>query len=193
MSIFSETVSKAISDYRYLLRKFLPQAERMHKLAELNLKNPEIYNNDMSLYQVAWSIVNDIQKNINIPDQGYYSYSGIEHYCRYLKEYLDNYELENGMVIHRAQKASRAMIDVIQLILLPENRLSESIANKIKKHAKIVASYGSEEQQSVFRSSIDRQSEHNPTFFSPLLQHYDQLVQELHREELFGSEAEEAA
>ncbi|MCH9644048.1 MAG: hypothetical protein K0U29_01895 [Gammaproteobacteria bacterium] len=179
MSIFAETVSKAISDYRYLLRRYLPQADRMHKLDELNLKDPSIYDNDASLYDVAWSIVKDIEANVKIPSQGYYSYSGIEHYCTYLKEYLDNYEREGDAIIHKAQRASRALIDVIQLLMLPENRLSDSIAAKIKQYAETVAYYGSDEQKQVFRNSIDRQAEHNSEFFGPLLQGYDELEQSI--------------
>jgi hypothetical protein len=192
MSIFSETISKAISDYRYLLRRYLPQVERMQKLAELELKNPDIYNNDVSLYQVANNIIKDIEDNIKIPDQGYYSYSGIEHYCQYLKEYLDNYELENGFIIHKAQKASRAMIDVIQLILLPENRLSDSIAAKIKQHSKTVSQFGSDEQKEVFHSGLDRQSEHNPGFFAQLLAYFDQCERDNQLTEELVSQEEAA-
>ena len=59
---------------------------------------------------------------MEIPEQGYYSYSGIQHFCDYLKEYLENYICEDEEIIHKAQKASRSLINVIHLVMMPENR-----------------------------------------------------------------------
>src|SRR3990167_5964239 len=110
MSIFSETMIKAVADYRLLLRRYLTQSERMAKLRALKLRDLSITDNDLTLYQAGKAIIEDIERNMAVPNQGYYSYSGISQFCQYLTEYLDNYHIENDQVVHRAQKASRALI-----------------------------------------------------------------------------------
>ncbi|EKD91696.1 MAG: hypothetical protein ACD_29C00438G0001, partial [uncultured bacterium] len=131
MSIFTETLIKAINDYRYFLRRHLEQAERMTRLQALNLRNRELYNNDIALYHTGQTIVADIEKNMLMQPAGYYAYSGIEQFCEYLKEYLSNYEIENNHLIHKAQKASRALIKAIQLAATPKDRLSEKILTQL--------------------------------------------------------------
>ncbi len=85
MSIFSETMIKAISDYRLLLRKHLHQVERMMKLQKLNLRSSDIYESDLMLYETGKVIVADIEMNMAMSSSGYYSYSGIQQFCIYLK------------------------------------------------------------------------------------------------------------
>ena len=65
MSIFAETIAAAIKEYRFYLRKTMKQADRMAKLAELKLKDVNIYSGDVVLYQTAQAIVADIQHNMN--------------------------------------------------------------------------------------------------------------------------------
>jgi len=83
-SIFVETISKAISDYRQLLRRYLPHADRMMKLIELGLKQPN-YKNDIMLYRTAQRIIQDIDANLDHASTSYYAYSGINSFGRYLK------------------------------------------------------------------------------------------------------------
>ena len=82
--LFVETIARAISDYRYLLRRHLDQVERRKKLAELDLKDPAIFNSAKKLYEIAWGIVHDIEKNTQTP-LGYYGYSGIAEFGKYLR------------------------------------------------------------------------------------------------------------
>lgn len=177
-TIFAQTIAKAISDYRLILRRYLSQAERISKLSQLRLKDSHIYDNDVSLYHAAKTIVEDIEQNMEIPDQGYYSYSGMLKYCEYLKEYLDNYEIENGKVIHRAQKASRALIEAIQLATLSDERLNENVAKDFEKCNQIIAECGSPEQRELHLNNLERREMHNESFYQPILQHFKALLTE---------------
>lgn len=176
-SIFFDTIAKAISDYRLLLRRYLSQAERQHKLAQLNLKDPSNFRNDLSLYKVARAIIADIEQNMKVPDQGYYSYSGIMMFAEYLKEFLDNYEVDGNEVVHRAQRASKALIQAIQLVNLPDNRLNETIAQKLAACNEVIASYGSQEQRLLHKHNLERQRQLNERFYSPILENYQEKLQ----------------
>ena len=176
MSIFSETMTKAISDYRLLLRRHLGQVERMMKLQKLNLRSQDIYDSDISLYRVGMAIVADMEENMSMNPQVYYSYSGIQQFCQYLKEYLDNYHLDNNQVVHRAQKASRALLKAIQLAGLPRDSLNDGVANQFLDCNKLIAGYGSKEQCELQLTMLSRQQAANPGFYTRIIAHLELLI-----------------
>ncbi len=179
MSIFSETMTKAINDYRFLLRRYLTQVERMTKLQELKLRDAEIYNSDMSLYETGKAIVADIKENmVNITGalNRYYSYSGIHQFCEYLEEYLSNYEIEGGQLVHRGQKASRALLKSIQLAAMPRETLNEKIANELVKCNKTIVECGSKEQWDLQLQTLTRQQASNPGFYVRIVAHLESLM-----------------
>ncbi|HLB55964.1 MAG TPA: hypothetical protein VJK30_01340 [Coxiellaceae bacterium] len=176
MSIFSETMIKAVADYRLLLRRYLTQSERMAKLRALKLRDLSITDNDLTLYQAGKAIIEDIESNMAVPNQGYYSYSGISQFCQYLTEYLDNYHIENDQVVHRAQKASRALITAIQLTTLPRERLNDSIAKQLLDCNLTVVGFGSPEQCELQLQTLARQQAQNPGFYTRIIAHLESLM-----------------
>ena len=186
MSIFSDTMKKAITIYRRMLRKHLPQAERINKLNELNLKNPQLYENEIALYHTGHTIVNDIKKNLEKSAYGYYSYSGIGSFGEYLQKFLANYEFEGGVIIHRSQKASRALIQAIQLLTLPEEKLTSDIAERLSKCNHVIAVFGSEEQRELhattLQNAIRKQQEQNTSFYRSVLNNFQEHMQEANTE-----------
>jgi len=178
MSIFTETMTKAISDYRYLLRRSLDQVDRIQKLRDLGLKNPELYDNELSLFQAGQAIIQDIENKMihRRTKKGYYVYSGIVQFCEYLKEYLANYEIENDRVVHRAQKASRALIQSIQLTTVSKEYLTDKIANQLIECNKIVVKFGSPEQWALQVHTLERQHRQNPGFYTHIIAHFRSLV-----------------
>jgi hypothetical protein len=178
MSIFSETMTKAISNYRLLLRRYLQQTERMMKLRELKLRDSDIYESDIALYQVGKSIIKDIQNNMSMgSNMGYYSYSGVAEFAKYLSDYLDNYYVENNRVIHRAQKASRALMSSVQLMTLPRERLNDAVCNQLFDCNRVIANFGSQEQCDLQLQALMRQQASNPGFYTRIIAHLESLLQ----------------
>lgn len=178
MSIFAETMGKAITDYRLLLRRYLPQSERMAKLRALKLRrsDTDTYASDKALYDVGRALISDMQTNMTRKTQGYYSYSGIQQFCNYLNKYLDNYEIENGHVIHRAQKASRALLACIQLMGLPREQLDETISNKLIEYNAVIVNCGSLEQCELQQQTLLRHQAQNPGFYTRIVAHLESLL-----------------
>lgn len=176
-SIFAKTIAKAISDYRYLLRRYLTQAKRMAKLSELNLKDSGLYENDVLLYKTAKRITQDIEKNMDIKESGYYSYSGIAHFCEYLKKFLAHYEIEGARVVHRAQRASRALVYVIQLFMKSEADLTEAVAKEFIQCNEVIAVNGSPEQHALYQNNLEKYTLRYPTFYDPLLKDFLSRIQ----------------
>lgn len=180
-SIFAETMQKAIQKYRQLLRKFLPQAERVGKLNALGLKNGQMYENELWLYETGYRIINDIKSNLTPDTQGYYAYSGVEKFADFLKQFLDSYEVQGDHVIHRAQIASRAMVKAIQLITLPREHLTDDVEKELVTLNHTIASYGSKEQKELHRSALQnalrRQQEENIGFYKSVLFNFKEQAQ----------------
>lgn len=177
MSIFSETMTKAVGDYRFLLRRYLPQADRMTILHQLKLKDSDTYESDVALFEVGKAIIANIEVHMAMPNQSYYSYSGIQQFCEYLKEYLENYFVDaKNQVVHRAQKASRALIEAIQLSGLPQDRLNDGVAKKLFNCNMAVIDFGSEEQWELQRQTLVRQKENNPSFYGRVIAHLESLM-----------------
>lgn len=187
--IFIETIARAISDYRFMLRRHLSQAERRKKLAELNLKDPTIFDSPVKLYEVATNIVNDIEASVELP-QSYYAYSGIAEFGKYLKEYLSKYEVENGHLVHFAQKASKVMIKAIQLVALPDQRLTADVAKKLNQCSEQVVKYGSEEQIDMYEATLEQRLITNREFYTPIYDYFETLIQPEENEvtDLIGNE-----
>ena len=87
--VFSQTMIEAIRKYRETLRKYVPQGSRMKKLKQLGLKRTDLNSNALSLYEVGYLIVEDIQTEDSFKqsDTGYYAYSGIKKFSEYLKKW----------------------------------------------------------------------------------------------------------
>ncbi len=174
--IFIETIAKAIGDYRFMLRRHLSPVDRRQKLAELNLKDPTLFDSAIKLFEVATRIVQDIESHTDMP-QSYYAYSGIMEFGKYLKEYLSKYEIENGLLVHCAQKASKAMIEAIQLIALPESRMDLVVATKLNRCSDIIVEYGSEEQIDMYEATLEQKLITQREFFTPVYDYFHSLIQ----------------
>ena len=168
-SMFVETMSRVISDYRQILKKYLTPAQRASKIAELRLKDPTIFSDEPTLFHVVHDILRDIEKNIRIPNEGYYSYYGIIRFAKFLREYIDNYTLEGDTVIHKAQKASNLLIRVIQLLSLPGEQLTESIAQQVIASHPLIIELSSKEQLSIYNSTLEKLSEKNKAFYRKII------------------------
>lgn len=178
MSLFAQTMTKAIGDYRLLLRRYLDQADRMSKLQKLRLRDASTYENDVNLFKAGQDIVSDMENNMSTDDRGYYSYSGIRQFCVYLKEYMANYHLEDRRVVHRAQKASGALLLGMQLTALPSDKLTEEIRQKLIGCNKIVTTFGSREQCELQRQTLTAKKMADPDFYTGIATHFESLMAE---------------
>jgi hypothetical protein len=107
--------------------------------------------------------------------KGYYTYSGVESFCRYLKEFLAHYQIEEiqgrkPRIVHCTQEASRALLKAVQLMSMT---LTESVKAQLQDCAALVISYGSAEQQSLYQSSLEnRYLDSGEVFYGELLQQF---------------------
>lgn len=168
-SMFVETISRAISDYRQILKKYLTPEQRSAKIAELRLKDPTIFDDEPALFQVVHDILNDIEKNIRVPNEGYYSYYGIARFAKFLREYVDNYTVEGNTVVHKAQRSANLLIKIIQLLSLPMEQLNEGIAQQVIDAHPLIIELSSKEQLAIYNNTLERLSEKNKLFYRKIV------------------------
>ncbi len=172
-STFIETMSRAISDYRQILKKYLTPQQRNAKIAQLRLKDPSIFFSESVLFRVAKEILADIEKNIRIPNEGYYSYYGIVRFAKYLGEYLNNFIVEDDQVIHKAQKASGLLVKTIQLLSVPGEQLTEQVVQQVVAYHPLILELASQDQISLYTSTLERLYEKNKTFFRKVMHDFE--------------------
>lgn len=176
MSIFAEAMSQAIAEYRSLLRRHLSQVERMMKLQQLGLRDAKLYEDDLALYEAGLAILNDVQENLMVEKNSYYAYSGVQQFCEHLREFLSGYDIENDQVVHRAQKASRAILNVVQWMGAPREKLDEAMSKQFFECNRVVATHGSKEQCDLLLEALSHQQMNNPGFYTRIIAHLESMM-----------------
>lgn len=176
-SVFAETVVEYISDYRTVLRKSLPQAERMLRLKRLNLKSITVYSDDVELYNTSIQILEDIDANGKIPEQGYYSYSGLQNFQEKLRTFITQYAIVDKKVINRSQYTSTLLLDVIQMINTPGLQQADELQHKLLECNILIVYHGSNEQRQLYLGCLERLANINQALFMPVLDHFTEHME----------------
>ncbi len=180
-STFTDTMLYMVSKYRSMLKKLVPQPERVKIHVRLDLKNPQLYENRVMLYNLGYKIIAHLKElDVSKKEKGYYSYSGPRKFTKHLEDFLNNYIVENNTVIHRAQKTSRALVKAIQLLTLPEDELNEKAIENLVQCNRIIAKCGSPEQQSLHKSTLKNaaNAHNNASFYVKALSNFNQFLHE---------------
>lgn len=170
---FPEIAKKLLKEYKSLIKRHLSAEEGVQKLSELGLDR-KLPARENALYHLLLEVINKTSAEVGIL-QSRLRYSGAYQFLQHMKDVVSAYRLEQGRVIHVPKTVSKAMIQGIQLMSLPEQKLSTSIAKQLEEYALYVAKYGLDEQKSVFLNSLKSHLPRHRDFFQPLLncyQHY---------------------
>ena len=184
MSIFTDTMVEAIRKYRAMLRKHLPQAQRVNHLHQLDLKNPRLYSNEVMLYQLGYKIIDHLHQLDNTKN-GYYSYSGVSQFASHLQKFLDKYKLDDDQerVLHTSQLASRYLLKITQIMALSNNENPAQDLLQIQECHTQILECGSKEQIDLYRSALQNmlqkyRTEKFSAYFDKLQQFVTQLEEE---------------
>jgi hypothetical protein len=101
----------------------------------------------------------------------------LEEFTAHLKKILEIYIPENNKIVNTSQKASAAMLEAIQLMTLPENKLNTNIAIRLNQCVYNVIKYGNKEQLQILAESIKNNKKNSSSFFSKLWENFASLVE----------------
>jgi hypothetical protein len=184
MSSFSEIILKAINDYRTLLRKTVPAEERKTKLRQLGLDGRYSELHDLDLYEKAEMMTADLRNNLSKEEESsQYTYSGNRKFIEHLTNILDQYHVHGTKILHCTQLASRAIIESIQILSLPEDQLRlETNIKKLAKSNYLIARFGSDFQRDTHITSLKNNRENNKPFFDGILSNFETTLQKIKQE-----------
>lgn len=169
MESFSEFVLRTISDYKLFVRKNFSAREAAAKIKVLGLKRMQLRNSDdLHLFAIGTKIIDELERYVNNQDRTVTNtcYFGADEFLRHLKSIMSEYCIEDGKVIHTSKAASRAMIEAIQLVTLPEHQFTLEILEKLNKCINLVAKYGSMEHITLLNSAIKKNKKNITYFFA---------------------------
>lgn len=153
---FAESVLKAISDYKLLLRKIYKTREAASKIKSLGLKRKQLRGstaNDMHLYSIALEIIDNLEEYVAKHGKSK-SYFGAEQFLNQLKNFLVPYVIEDNRVIHAEREAARVTVTAIQLATLPKEKLSKEKMDALIKCVDIIDKYGTIELIAILNDTI---------------------------------------
>ena len=177
MSTFSQVMLEAVNDYKLLLRKNADPNANASKIKTLGIKRKQLKAmSEIQLYQLGPVILKELENNLEAEKCSNY-YCGIEEFIEHLKSILKAYCLENNKVISVTQKASSAMLEAIQLMSLPENKLNANVAIKLNQCVYNVIKYGNKEQLQILAEAIKNHKKSTTSFFCKLWDSFASLVE----------------
>jgi len=193
MNNFAQTATKLLREYKNILKKQLTEAESAKQLADLHL-NRRLPTRELTLYKLVHKIIDNADRFFDENNShSRLRYSGISQFLLYMKSEMAFYQLDNNKVIHTTQSASKAMIDAIQLMSLPEARLSQDVYTKLDSCCSLIAHYGVKEQRIAFTNSLKSQLIRHINFFQPLFQSYQQYLQQAAQKSLPSADIQDIA
>ena len=180
MSAFRDVMLKAINDYKALLRKNLSARDCMAKLRKFGIKRKFLKeSSDAGIYDAGKRIFEDVTIYISGDrDKSPNYHYGMEAYSRHLKRILDEYCIENNEVVSVRQRASRSLVDAIQLITLPDEKFDDTAASRLGECVRIITSCGNQEQVDILNRAIKQHEHRHDGFFSQLLELFKDVMPE---------------
>ena len=172
MTVFYYDILKAVNGYKAVLKRNLSRAECAVQMRKLGINRTYIKNsNEVELYEVGLKIIAELEQSIvaSKREKSINFYYGTEEFLLYLKKLLNEYIIEDGKIVNVGQKSSCELINMIQLIGMAKERLTNEIAERINRCARVIVSYGSKEQKSIFSKILSSdQPQHMKFFFRQL-------------------------
>ncbi|QLH41623.1 MAG: hypothetical protein HWD59_02090 [Coxiellaceae bacterium] len=177
MLTFADTILNLLIQYKIILRKHLEHAEWSKRIEDLGLKRKSLrYTDEVALYHKAQAVMADLKTRLSKEANTASWYSGTDEFYQHLKDLLDHYLVENGQVIHTSQKASRAMIDAIQLMRYPNSKQLPQTLQKLDKCGHTIAKYGTREQQEIFSKALKNFQTNDVNLFTPLINNFEKYL-----------------
>ena len=165
-------VIKVINDYKYMLKRNLAVSEYKAKVRNLGIKRMHIRNaEEVKLYNIGLKIISELEKEgaVFAVEEAMHSYNGAKGFLQHLKELLAQYVVETGKVVHIAQTASCALINLIQLLHKAREKVTDELKQEIDCYSHVIIKHGNKEQKRMLGKLIrEKGLAHMNTFLQAL-------------------------
>ena len=172
--MFQQIAQQLVIDFYVLLKRYVDNDERIRvkETLDYNPVNDDLCDQD--LLKKLRFVYSYLHSKVETRPRGYYSYSGIDQYFRFLESFLRQYCIYSGRVYHRAQRLSGLILHIIQAIGVPKGEFTSAMALKLQAYCREVFLLGSEDH-SVQVSQLLRQSVQQHPLIKPVLDDFKSL------------------
>jgi oligoendopeptidase F len=173
MATFSERTLKLLNDYkRMILKRYISPEERKQTINELGLKRKSLkFETDVILYNKAHRVLKNIENWTGKLGNTATEHSGIDEFYQHLKKFLNDFHIAHGRVVHITQAASRAVVQTIQVLSLPEPKLSKE-AHKLDDLIQTIIKFGTSEHHAMLSKAMDEHKDSDSSILSPVLKNF---------------------
>jgi hypothetical protein len=170
---FSEHTLKLLNDYkRMILKRYLSTEERKQMMTKSGLNRKSLkFDTDVILYNKAKLVLKDIEDWTSKLGNTAMEHSGIDEFYQHLKKYLNDFHIADGRVVHTTREVSRAVVQTIQVLSLPEPKLSKE-AHKLDALIQTIIKFGTNEHQAMLSKAIDEHKDSDSSILSPVLKNF---------------------
>lgn len=176
MTTFAKLILKLLTEYKIIIKKLMRQEEWTTKVRTLGLKRKALRHDDeVALFYKAERVLDEISRSLTQNTSAYW-HSGLDEFYQYFKNILSEYEIIDNKVVHTARQASRYLVEAYQLIRLDAKRNKVS-SRRLDHCGKIIAQYGSREQQEMFIKALKVSQHEDINFFLPVLDSFEKSLQ----------------
>ncbi len=179
MSLFNDSIRQLLNHYKAIIKKSSTRLSAKDQIMQLGLKRKHLRAaSDVELYQKAQKVIevidHQLQNSNNVPSW----HSGLDEFHQHMTDMLECYMVKGRQVIHQNQKVSSVLIEAVQLVGLPNIRLDDSVAIKLDRYSKDIATFGSKEQKEMYVKTLKSGQSRNTNFFLPILDQYDRYTKQ---------------
>jgi hypothetical protein len=167
---FSHIAMSLLKDYKELTRRHFSFEESEQKFKELGL-NGRLPRLEANLYRLLVAVSQRMSKDYAKSTRNV-RYSGGKHFLSHLKEVLEAHQISGKSVVHIQRVVSREVLQAVQLMSLPEEKLTEELYVALNEKAALVAKHGEKEHKNFFKRSLQVNLLRHPDFFAPLKESY---------------------
>lgn len=143
-----------VNDFKKIIKRQLSRTRSEEMISRLKIKRADLRNADANnIYQKANDILIITRDIINNKNNEPSCYCGLSAFRTCLENFLDSHVVVNNHIVRSGEKASKAVVETIQILSLDQ---VESYLGRVKKNIEIAAKYGCDKQKSLLIKALRR-------------------------------------
>lgn len=153
---FNEIMIRIVRDYKNLRKRIYRRSaatSAIYKKMGINrlaLRNAD----DTKLYAVGNLIINDIEDYLTKREKIATVHCGVEEFLQHVKRTISEYKMEGKKVVHTQRKISCDILEAIQLVTLPTQKLTMEVMDKINLCLGAIMQNGTSEQIEILKTAF---------------------------------------
>lgn len=143
---------KMANEFKRIIKRQLSRTRSEEIISRLKIKRADLRNADAdNMYKKATDILITTREILNNKNNEPSCHCGLSAFKAYLQDFMDSHIVVNNKIVRSGQKASKAIVETIQILSLDQ---VESYLGRVKKNIEIAAKYGCDKQKNLLTKAL---------------------------------------